>query len=97
MANIKQLVVQQNQAIVLTEANDYFKYLAAGLQKDKGVSITIDQSYMSSYDVNNELRNFIKNKTSAPADIQSLLDPNKTIADIVKENNYDKLKTYLDK
>lgn len=96
MANIKQMVVQQNQAIMLTEANDYFKYLTAGLQKDKGVSITVDQSYMSSYDVNNELRNFVKNKTTAPADIQSLLDSNKTIADIVKENNYDKLKTYLD-
>jgi hypothetical protein len=49
MGNIKQMVVQQNQAIMLTEANDYFKYLSAGLQKDKGVSITVDQSYMSSY------------------------------------------------
>ena len=96
MANIKQMVVQQNQAIMLTEANDYFKYLSAGLQKDKGVSITVDQSYVSSYDINNELRNFVKNKTTAPADIQALLDSNKTIADIVKENNYDKLKTYLD-
>jgi len=96
MGSIKQMVVQQNQAIMLTEANDYFKYLAAGLQKDKGVSITVDQSYMSSYDINNELRNFVKNKTTAPADIQALLDSNKTIADIVKENNYEKLKTYLD-
>ena len=97
MGSLKDRVVQINQAIVLSEAQNNFGFLVAALQKDKGIALTLDQSYMSKYDVADDLRKFVKDKTNKPpADIKPLLDPNKTITDITKEGQFDKLKEYLD-
>jgi hypothetical protein len=97
MGSLKDRVVQINQAVVLSEAQTNFGYLTAALQKDKGIALTLDQSYMSKYDVADELRKFVKDKTNKPsAEIKPLLDANKTIADIVKEGQFDKLKEFLD-
>jgi len=98
MSDLKDKVVQQGQAVVLREANDKFRLLAAALQTDKNITISIEQSYLSSYDIADDLRKIVKDKTNKPpADIKVLLDPNKPIANIVKEGLYVKLKTYLDK
>lgn len=96
MSDIKDSTIQQGQAIVLTEVNDNFRSMAAALQRDKGIAITIIQSYLSKYDVADDLRKRVKDRVSKPSnDIKPLLDPNKTMTDIVRENNYDKLENYL--
>ena len=98
MATLKDRVVQQGTAIILSDAYNNFGYLAAALAKAPGgVTLTLDQSYVSTYDVVDELRKRVKDKTSKPpADVRPLLDANKTIVDIVNEKNFDKLKTYID-
>jgi len=96
MASLKDRVYQIQQAIVLQEAYDKYQLLAGALQVDKGIALSLDQSYMSKFDVADELRKFVKDKTNKPpAEIKPLLDPAKTITDIVKEGNFDKLQDYL--
>jgi len=98
MSDLKDKVVQQGQAVILREANVKFQLMAAALQTDKNITISVEQSYLSGYDVADDIRKIVKDKTNKPpADIKALLDPNKTITDIVKEGLYNKLKTYLDK
>jgi len=97
MSDLKDKVVQQGQAVVLREANNKFRLLAAALQTDKSITISIEQSYLSGYDVADDLRKIVKDKTNKPpANIKTLLDVSKPIAEIVKEGLYDKLKGYLD-
>lgn len=96
MANIKEKLVQQGQALIQADANTNFGYMAAALQNDKGIAMTVEQSYLSKYDVADNLRKLVKDKTTKPpADIKPLLDPNKTIADIVNSAEYEKLEKYL--
>lgn len=97
MANIKTRCVQINQAVVLSEAQRNFNLMAIALQTDKGITINIESSYLSKYDVVNELRKLVKDKTDKPTqEIKPLLDPAKAIEDIVKEGQFDSLKTYVD-
>jgi len=97
MGSLKDRVYQIQQAIVLQEAYDKYQLLVGALQVDKGIALTMEQSYMSKFDVADELRKFVKDKTNKPpAEIKPLLDPAKTITDIVKEGNFDKLQAYLD-
>jgi LAS superfamily LD-carboxypeptidase LdcB len=97
MADLKGKVVQVSSAIVLREANDMFTLLKNALQTAKGVALSVDQGYLSKFDVADQLRKIIKDKDKKPpADIKPLLDPNKSIVDIVKEGQFDKLKKYLD-
>lgn len=97
MANIKTSVVQQGQAIVIREPNDNFKLMAAALQNDKTTALTLEQGYMSAYDVVDELRKLVKDKTTPPSDIVPLLESNKAITDIVKDGTYTKLFDFLNK
>jgi hypothetical protein len=97
MADLKGKVVQVGSAVVLREANDMFTSLKNALQTAKGVALSLDQGYLSKFDIADQLRKIIKDKDKKPpADIKPLLDPNKTIADIVKEGQFDKLKKYID-
>lgn len=96
MASLKDRCVQINQAIVLTEAQQNFSFLAAALQTDKGVAITIEDSYLSKYDVTDQLRKLTKDKTvKPPEDIKPLFDETKTITSIVQEGKYDALEGYI--
>lgn len=94
--NLKGLVVQRGQAIVLTEISDYFDQMANACRKDKGIPLTLEQSYLSKYDVADQLRVLVKDKTvKPPVEIRPLLDANKAMIDIVREGNYSKLEDYL--
>lgn len=97
MADIRDTVVQLGEAVVFSEANDNFKNLAAALNADKGVALTINQSYMSMYDVMDELRLLVKDKIdSPPSDIKPLLTEDKSMLDIVNENYYSNLANFID-
>lgn len=96
MANLKDKLVQQNKAVVVNDVNGNFKLMAAALQDAKATIINIEQSYLSKYDVADELRLAVKDKTTKPpAEIKVLLDPAKTMKDIVNNNSYTKLESYL--
>jgi LAS superfamily LD-carboxypeptidase LdcB len=96
MANLQGKLVQQGQALIYIDANTNFGYMAAALQNDKGIAITVEQSYLSKYDVADSLRLLVKDKTDKPpTEVKPLLDPNKKITDIVNSGDYDKLENYL--
>ena len=96
MASLKDRCVQVNQAVILTEAQQNFNYLAAALQTDKGIAITIDESYLSKFDVTDQLRKITKDKTSKPPEnVKPLFDESKTITSIVQEGTYDALEGYI--
>lgn len=97
MSNLQGKLVQQGQALILTEVNTNFRNMATALQNDKGIALTVEQSYLSKYDVADELRKLVKDKISKPpAEIKSLLDPTKLMSDIVAEAGaFDRLEDYL--
>jgi len=95
MADATNNYVQVNGAIVLTEVQKSFNALAQALNDDKGVSINIQQSYMSKYDVADELRVRVKSTAKVPSNITPSLDPNKTMEIIIAEGNYTALENYL--
>ncbi len=97
MASIKNRCVQVGQAVVFENAQRDFNLMAAALQNDKGVNLTIQSSYLSKYEVADELRKLVKNKTDLSAEIKELIDPAKTIADIAANTgSFNALKNYLD-
>ena len=97
MPDIKNEIVQLGEALVLNAANEDFKKLAAALQTDRGVALTIEQSYMSAYDIVNEIRLLVKDKTEKPPSyVKPLLTPDKTMSDIVADRDYPVLVGYLD-
>lgn len=99
--NIKDKVVQKGDEVVLQEANTMFDFMIAALSKDKGVTLKISQGYKSVYDVADELRGLVKDKTvSPPSHIIPLLDTKKTMKEILESSLYDSgsaptLKQYL--
>jgi uncharacterized membrane protein YgcG len=96
MTDISSLVVKAKAAIVLNALNAAFGKMAEAMKKDIGVEMEILQSYLSKYEVADELRKLVKDKTSAPPDdIKPLLDPNKAMNDIITPGNYQKLEDYL--
>jgi LAS superfamily LD-carboxypeptidase LdcB len=98
MASIKNRCVQVGQAVVFENAQRDFDQMARALQNDKGVLLTIKTSYFSKYDVADELRKIVKDKTEKPpVEVRGLLDPSKPMADIVSSTgSFDELKRYLD-
>ena len=94
MANTR--YVQVNQAVVHIDVQTNFDRLSAALRTDKGIAIGIAQSYLSEYEVADELRKIVKDRLIAPPlKVKPLLDPAKSIVDIVNEGKYDILKEYL--
>jgi hypothetical protein len=78
MANLKGKLVQVNDVLVLEEANNMFTILKSGLETDKGVTLSLKQSYLSKFEVADELRKRIKDKVQ-----REVLDAGKTMKDIL--------------
>jgi|TARA_R110000744_G_scaffold100429_1_gene193743 LAS superfamily LD-carboxypeptidase LdcB len=98
MANLEGKLSQEGTAIYLTDARLYLSALNAELQKAKGQRLNIKQGYVSKYDLTDELRSTLNAdaKENAPAEILPLLDTNKAILDIGKnEAEYSKLSEFL--
>ena len=98
MASIKNRCVQVGQAVVFENAQRDFDRMARALQNDKGVTLSIQTSYLSKYDVADELRKIVKDKTNKPpTEVRALLDTSKPMIDIVNQTgSFDDLKNYLD-
>lgn len=87
--------VQINQAVVLLDVLTNFNTLTAALLTDRGINISIQQSYLSKYDVVDQIRVLVKDKSKAPATIKPLLDSSKTIQTIIQEGSFNQLEKYL--
>lgn len=98
MASIKNRCVQVGQAVVFENAQRDFDRMAQALQNDKSITLSIISSYLSKYEVIDELRKLVKDKTEKPpVEIRPLLDSSKPITDIVSSGgDFDALKTYID-
>lgn len=88
--------IQVNQAVVHVDVQSSFDSMALALKNAKNIAITIEQSYLSEYDLVDELRRLVKRSAvSVPNEIKPLLDPAKDISSIVQENKYNPLKDYI--
>ena len=98
MASIKNRCVQVGQAIVFENAQRDFDRMTQALQNDKAITLSIQTSYLSKYDVADELRKVVKDKINKPpVEIKALLDTSKPMTDIVNDTgSFDQLKSYLD-
>lgn len=104
MANLEGKLSQKGDAIYLTIAELYLQALNKKMQEVKGQSLSVKQGYMSKYDLVDELRNMLKDKTTKPegvgdaewSEIQPLLEPTKSIEDIGKvKESYNKLQDFM--
>jgi hypothetical protein len=82
MADLKGKLVQVGSTAVLKEANDMFTLLKNALSTAIGKNLSIGQSYMSKFEVADELRKRVKDK-----DKREFLDGNKTMKDILEKTN----------
>lgn len=96
MATIKDNCIQINNAVVYKDAYNNFRSLTDALHADKGLYLTIEESYFSVYEVIDNLRSLVQNPSLAPSTVRPLLDPNKTIQSIVQQGNFGTLKSYVD-
>ena len=80
MADLKGKLVQVGSTAVLKEANDMFTLLKNALSTAIGKNLSIGQSYMSKFEVADELRKRVKDK-----DKREFLDGNKTMKDILDD------------
>jgi hypothetical protein len=71
-------------AIIHTEVYPLFALMTEALKRDKGVELKVIQSYLSKYEVTDELRKLVKNKQGdGTPEIISMLDPKVKIEDII--------------
>ncbi len=114
MANIKNDTLKVDESFVYREANANFNLMMQALKQDKGVSMNVDEAYKSVYEIVDELRTLVKNKTvdegdssneswtttavgyQSPSGVSALLDPAKSIEEIVDEGNFESLQNYVD-
>lgn len=108
MANLKGKLSQIGDAVVLTEAYDYFSLLNKKLSEVKSQSLNLKQGYISEYELVDDLRKALRPeyKTTLPPNsrttaedfntIQPLLDVNKDILEIAQnESEFNTLSQFL--
>ncbi len=83
MANLKDKLgqVPGGSAVVLIEGFTLFSRMIEALKRDKGVELKVEQSYLSKFEVVDELRKIAKNKEKEG--YANLLDPKAKIEDIL--------------
>lgn len=108
MANLENKLTQIGSQVVYTQANVYFQAMLNAMAESGIDKPTLHSSYMSKYEVADDLRARLKDefKTAAPPtvpfegnvgeDLGSLLDVSRTIIDVASQAaDYDKLESYL--
>ena len=75
--------VPGSTAVINTEVYTYFALMAEALKRDKGIELKVEQSYLSKFEVIDELRKTSKNKTPSDPIIASMLDTKVKIEDIL--------------
>lgn len=109
MADLKDKVSQFGDVVIYTQANQYFTALNVKLNEATGGKLEIQNSYLSKYEVVEDLRNLLREdfRTQKPEGasisdedfeiVKPLLDTSISIIDIVNESesNYNKLESFL--
>jgi len=75
--------VPGSTAVINTEVYTYFALMAEALKRDKGIELKVEQSYLSKFEVVDELRKTAKNKTPNNPTIASMLDVKVKMEDIL--------------
>jgi len=70
-------------AVIKTEVYTYFTLMAEALKRDKGVELKVEQSYLSKFEVTDELRKIVKDKTGNSPAIAAMLNQSVRIEDIL--------------
>lgn len=109
MADLKDKLSQFGDVVIYTQANQYFTALNVKLNEATGGKLEIQKSYLSKYEVVEDLRNLLREdfRTQKPEGasisdedfeiVKPLLDTSTSIIDIVNESesNYTKLESFL--
>lgn len=107
MASLEGKLSQFGENVVLTQAHGYFDALNAKLQETTSQTLTLQPSYLSKFEVVDDLRKKLRPeyRTEAPAGVEtfdatlsSALDPATAIMDVAKNSaggGFDKVETYL--
>ena len=98
MANIKADLIEVNKVPIHKEVNKNFQLLVTALKKDRGLSLTLKSSYLSSYDIVDDLRKKINPTvyTNETGSIKDLLDPAIELSTFAQdEAKYTALKDYI--
>ena len=108
MANLQGKLSQIGDAVILTEAYDYFNLLNKKLSEVKSQSLNLKQGYISEYELVDELRKSLRQeyKDNPPegsrvsevdfTEIQPLLDANRDIIEIAQNQaQFNKLSQFL--
>lgn len=92
MSDIKQKLLQIGNAQIHENVFRDFEQLTKALKKDRGIDMVVGESYVSIYDLVDELRGLIKD----PKQVQTFVDltalqPDKTMDEIVKQGQFQAL------
>lgn len=98
MSNLEGKLSQNGTAVVLTQASPYLSSLNSELQKSIGQSLNVINSYMSKFEIIDELRLTLTSDeaNTAPDDVKPLLDKAKPMTEIaVVEEDFNKVEVYI--
>jgi LAS superfamily LD-carboxypeptidase LdcB len=103
MADLKDKLSQFGDVVIYTQANQYFTALNAKLNEAIGGKLEVKKSYLSRYEVVEDLRNLLREdfRAQKPDEdfeiVKPLLDTSISIVSIVteSESNYNKLESFL--
>ena len=101
MADLKNTLTQVGEVVIDLTVKDNFDRMMIALKKDINSTLDLESSYMSKYDIIDELRTRVNKEVvlalsgSAPV-TAALLDPANPLAEIAKvEANYNTLEEYI--
>jgi len=92
MSDIKQKLLQIGNAQIHEDVFKDFEQMSIALKNDRGIDLTVEESYLSIYELAEELRLLITN----PNQVQSFVDISglqldKSMDEIVKRGEFQKL------
>lgn len=93
--SVKDSIIQLGNASVHRSVFDAYKQMQLQLLADKGVELQIVESFISKYDLIDQLRKLVKQKDKYP-EYKLLLDDSVSIDAIARNSNFANFTTFLD-
>lgn len=93
--SVKDSIIQLGNASIHRSVFDAFKQMQLQLLTDKGIELQVVESFVSKYDLIDQLRKLVKQKDKYP-EYKLLLDDSVSIDTIARNSNFPNFITFLD-
>jgi len=93
--SVKDSIIQIGNASVHRNLYDAYKEMQLQLLNDKGVELQIEESFVSKYQLIDQLRKLVKQKDKY-TEYKLLLDDSVSINDVANDSNFTNFTTFLD-